>query len=185
MSVRSILRPRQRGMTLVVALVMLMVLTLLVVSAIRFGNINLRISGNAQTETEATAAAQVALEEAVRAINSATDIGAIAAKANYVVSTGGTSYKVNVSKPACVISRNIATATLNPAVVADRACFGNAGADPILDASGNPVGTASECRDQQWEVSAKVEDAGGSSGANLTLLQGVAVRVGAEVQCPT
>ena len=48
---------RQKGMTLVVALVMLVVLTLLVVSAIRFGNINLRIAGNAQSEAEATSAA--------------------------------------------------------------------------------------------------------------------------------
>ena len=59
-------RRRQAGLTLVVALVMLVVLTLLVVSAIRFANINLRIAGNVQEQTESIAAAQVAVESTVK-----------------------------------------------------------------------------------------------------------------------
>ena len=42
-------RRSQFGVTLVIALVMLIILSLLVVSAIRFGNINLRITGNVQS----------------------------------------------------------------------------------------------------------------------------------------
>ena len=50
---------RQSGMTLVIVLVMLVVVSLLVASAIRFSTINLKISGNVQSETEASAAALV------------------------------------------------------------------------------------------------------------------------------
>ena len=42
---------RQSGMTLVIVLVMLVVVSLLVASAIRFSTINLKISGNVQSET--------------------------------------------------------------------------------------------------------------------------------------
>lgn len=55
----------QRGSTLVVGLVMLVVLSLLVISAIRSGNINLRIAGNTQIQEEAQAATQQAIEEKI------------------------------------------------------------------------------------------------------------------------
>ena len=80
---------RQSGITLVVSLIMLVVLTLLVVSAIRFGNINLRIAGNAQTEAEASAATQVALEQMLQEINTTEKVDTIAAKPAVIISTGG------------------------------------------------------------------------------------------------
>lgn len=60
---------RQQGATLITALIMLIVLTLLVVSGIRSSSTNLRIAGNMQMQEEASAAAQQAIE---RVISSAT-----------------------------------------------------------------------------------------------------------------
>ena len=60
---------KQSGATLITALIMLIVLTLLVVSGIRSSSINLRIAGNMQMQEEASAAAQQAIE---RVISSAT-----------------------------------------------------------------------------------------------------------------
>lgn len=175
-------RSGQRGVTLVVSLIMLIVLTLLVVSAIRFGNINLKIAGNAQSEVEANAAAQVAIEQTLSMINAADKPSDIAAQPALSVSTGGTTIKVAVAAPACQLSKNIITTELDPSSPNDQPCFEGPAADPIFDKDGNPVAQPTACRDQQWDVSASVDDS--STGAKLTMLQGVALRVGGEVACP-
>ena len=56
---------RQHGTSLLLSLVMLVVLTLLVVSAIRMSNSNLKTVGNMQFKNEAAAAAQQAIEKQV------------------------------------------------------------------------------------------------------------------------
>ena len=174
---------QQSGVTLVVSLIMLAVLTLLVASAIRFGNINLKISGNAQTEVEASAATQVAIERMVEEVVASEKLDAIAAQPEMVVSTGGATYKANVSKPVCGFSKNVVYTQLNPSIEADRACF--EGGDPgelIFDKDGAPVPKPTACKDQNWDIAATVADAG--SGAQVSMLQGVSVRVGVEVKCP-
>jgi Tfp pilus assembly protein PilX len=172
---------RQGGMTLVVALVMLVVLTLLVVSAIRFGNINLRIAGNVQSETEATAAAQVAIETMVNTINAAPNISTLPQQ-TMQVSTGGTSYQVNVVKPACVFNKNIDNSQLDPTKAGDLACFETTDTEKLVTANNTLTTAPTACKDQQWDVQAGVDDS--KSGVKATLLQGVSVRVSAEVQCP-
>ena len=56
---------RQHGSSLLLSLIMLVVLTLLVVSAIRMSNANLKTVGNMQVKNEAVAAAQQAIEQQV------------------------------------------------------------------------------------------------------------------------
>jgi Tfp pilus assembly protein PilX len=173
----------QRGMTLVVALVMLVVLTLLVVSGIRFGNINLKIAGNAQVETEATAAAQVGLETAVRTMVATTDISTIAAQPSLSITTGGATYRVAVTKPGCIFTKNVPTSDLDATKPADQVCFEATDTDKLVTSSGTLTTTPSACKDQQWDVQAAVDDSS-NSGAKVTVLQGASVRVGAQVDCP-
>lgn len=174
---------RERGMTLVIALVMLVVLTLLVVSAVRFSNINLRISGNVQAETEAVSAAQLAVEQTVKTMVSSTNISAIAANPNLSVATGGQTYTVNVKKPTCVFNKPVNNTDLDPTKAADQVCFEAGDQEKLVTASGGLTTVPTACKDQQWDVSASVNDSQ-VSGAAATVLQGVAVRVGAEVTCP-
>ena len=56
---------QNKGVSLILSLVMLVVLTLLVVSAIRMSNANLKTVGNMQVKNEALAAAQQAIEQQV------------------------------------------------------------------------------------------------------------------------
>lgn len=175
-------RRRQSGITLVVSLIMLIVLTLLVVSAIRFGNINLKIAGNAQEQAEAEAATQAAIEQTVELEKAAPKLDAIPAQA-LQISTGGATYKVNVTVPTCRLNTNIVTTQLDPSKAADQACFGGGNTDPQYDANGKPIAQPTECKDQNWEVSATVDNTS-AQGANVTIVQGVSVRVGSEVQCP-
>lgn len=55
----------QRGATLLVSLIMLVVLTLFVISAINLTNVNLRIAGNMQIQGETQAAAQQAIDQLI------------------------------------------------------------------------------------------------------------------------
>ena len=175
-------RRNQAGITLVVSLIMLIVLTLLVVSAIRFGNINVKISGNAQTEAEATSATQVAIERTMKQIAMADKIDEIAAQPAVVVSTGGASYSVSVAKPTCVLSRSIKNTELDPVKVSDRACLGQEDVDKLISADGNLMAPPTSCKAQQWDIDATVSNA--ASGAQVNMLQGITLRVSAEVQCP-
>lgn len=175
-------RRRQSGMTLVIALVMLIVLSLLVVSAIRFGNINLRITGNVQAETEAVAAAQRAIEKTIKDMIAAPNMSTIAAQPTLTVSAGGRDYSVNVEKPACLFNKNISNTELDPTNNNDLPCFEGADSEKIITAENKLTTTPTACKNQQWDVQASVDD--GRSGARATILQGVATRVGAEVQCP-
>ena len=176
------LRNAQSGITLVMSLIMLIVLTLLVVSAIRFGNINLKIAGNAQIEAEASAATQVAIEKIILEISTTANIDTIPAR-DVVVSTGGASYTVNVAKPTCNLSRNIMNDELVPENTNDQACYGEADRDGPWTAENKRPLAPTECKDQQWDVAASYTDT--SSGAKVSMLQGLAVRVGAQVTCPS
>ena len=172
----------QSGITLIVSLIMLVVLTLLVVSAIRFGNLNLKISGNAQAEVEATAAAQVAIEKMVVEIVTADKVDSVKAQPEMLVSTGGATYKVNATKPVCVFNKNIDTTTLNPEDPGDKDCFESGDPDGPLGPDGKPIAKPTACKDQQWEVAVAVDDT--KTGAKVSMLQGIALRVEAAVQCP-
>jgi Tfp pilus assembly protein PilX len=174
-------RQAQAGITLVVSLIMLIVLTLLVVSAIRFGNINLRIAANAQFEAEAVAATRVALEQMVAAVDVAPKIDAITAVTK-TISTGGKTYNVAVTKPACILTKNVNSTELDATKAADRVCFEGNDVERQVQADFKLTKTPTACKDQQWDVGATLEDA--DSGAKVSMLQGVAVRVGAEIQCP-
>jgi hypothetical protein len=179
-------RRAQSGITLVVSLIMLIVLTLLVVSAIRFGNINLRIAGNAQVQTEAEAATQVAVEKTVELMTAYTKVDDVPAQPGLDVTTGGATYKVNVTKPVCNLSVNVVTTQLDPTKAADRACFSGGNSDPVYGPDGKPIPQPTDCKDQNWEINASLDSStAAAQGANLSITQGVSLRVDSAVQCPS
>jgi Tfp pilus assembly protein PilX len=174
---------RQHGMTLVIALVMLVVLSLLVVSAIRFGSINLKISGNAQAEVEATAAAQLAVEQTIIEMVAAPNISTINAKTNVPISTGGLTYAARIEKPVCQFTNNISNTELDPSKPDDLPCFEGSDGERLIKEDGTLTATPTACKRQQWDVQASVDDTN-RSGVKVTVLQGLSTRVGAEVSCP-
>ena len=88
----------QRGATLFVALIMLVVFTLLAVSGVSTSMVSLRVVGNAQSQTEASAAAQLAIERVVDQVtnfqHTSTDL---LPEQEIEVSIGGVSYTVAVT----------------------------------------------------------------------------------------
>lgn len=171
---------RQSGASLIVSLIMLVVVTLLVVSAIRAGNSNLRIAGNMQAQTEAAAAVQQAIEQTI-------DIGTIAVPNDFTqitapqtipVTMGAVTYSVAVAKPVCENTVPLMSddPSLSQTNADDKLCFGDGDpGDIILDANGNPVVNQTKCNLQNWQITATATESG--SGASATLHQGVAKRV--------
>jgi hypothetical protein len=177
-------RRTQSGITLVMSLIMLIVLTLLVVSAIRFGNINLRIAGNAQTQTEAEAAMQVAIEKTIVLAKTYPKLDNVPAQ-TIQQSTGGATYTIAVAKPVCNLSVNVMSTSLDKDKAEDRFCFGGGTYDPVFGPDGKPIPQPTECKDQNWEIQASLNNSTtAAQGTNMTVVQGVSVRVGSQVQCP-
>lgn len=175
---------KQVGQTLIVALVMLVVLTLLVVSAIRAGNTNLRIVGNMQLQEEVSAAARQATEQVMGANFTANPVTqAIDVDINL---DGSADYTASVS-PTCTGSIAITNADLDPSLEADLPCVSSAAAQQTgLMVSGPAAATTlagqSWCYLQQWELQTEVNDT--NTGATATTVQGVALRVPAGTSCP-
>lgn len=153
---------RQRGVTLVVGLIMLVLITLTVTSVFMLSNTNLKAVGNMQYRDEVIAAANVAVERVVSA-----DFTTAPAASSYKVdidNDGTDEYTVNVATPVCIKSVGIKSLPAS---------------DP--DASKCTVGTggASVCYETVWEVSATVSPTGAAAatGAVATVKQGINKRV--------
>jgi Tfp pilus assembly protein PilX len=170
-------RPRtQRGAALFVSLIMLVVITLFVLSAINMSTVNLRITANSQARSEGVAAAQQAIEQVI-----SKDFTKDPQPASLPVSLRAdqtkTDYTVEVAKPSCINAVPVTQAELagrdntDPDDVACRASASvqNAGITPAPEI--NAI-----CRAQQWDVNGVVEDAA-RSAAKVSVHQGVARRV--------
>ena len=152
-----VMRHKQTGSTLLVGMIMLILLTLIAVSAIESTTSSVQMVGNAQFREEATAAAQQAIEKTI----STTDF-TIAAPAPQEIDINGDNtpdYTVTFSKPACSKYKAVDTA-IETGLPND--CFGSKG----------PY-----CYRTTWDVTAVVNDVD-STAAKVTLHQGVNLLVG-------
>lgn len=172
----------QRGFVLVSALIFLVILTLLVVSAIRVGNSSLRIAGNMQQKEEAVAAAHQATEQVI-SVNFTAD--PIAQTINIDVNKDGTTdYVVTIPAQTCTSTKALLATDLNHALPADAPCLpsGTASNTGLLQ-DGSPLPTGqSWCNQQKWEVEAQVANA--VTGAAVRTHTGVSLRTVVGTDCP-
>lgn len=151
---------RQRGMVLILSLIMLVVLTVIAVYAIRISTVNLRTMGNAQSRTEALSTAQRTID-LVLSSNFTDNIAGTAQ--TLTVSEGGKNYSVVVARPCLVRTVPVKNADLNITVPDDLKC---------LDTLSNPY---SACADTIWQI--QVTSSSGWFGANASIIQGTGVRM--------
>lgn len=172
---------KQRGSTLLVSLIMLMLLTLIAISSMNSTTTSIQVVGNAQFREEAGAAAQQGIESIISNINFTLNPAASSIPVTFGVAT----YTAAVSTPACISSIALTNEDLDPTDPNDSPCLGSGSASNtgIVNASGVAVAaTQSWCQDQKWDIQATVADA--NTGANTTVHQGVALRVEAGTVCP-
>jgi Tfp pilus assembly protein PilX len=172
---------KQRGATLAVALIMLVLITLFALSSMKTATTSLKITGNTQTKSEALNAAQ----EAIEAVVSTPQF--IADPANAVINPcagpntrcadvtgdGAPEYMTTLApQPVCMSAKPIKNDALNLASAEDLGC--SAGQQQQFGVAGAVTGN-SLCTNSVWEISARSQ--GLNSGAAVTVRQGVGVRI--------
>jgi len=170
----------QRGATLVMALIFLVLLSLLAVSAYNGTNTNLRVVGNMQARQEAQAAAEVAVEQTISSANFSSNPDSVAANAVNVDidKDGKVDFAVHLTpQPKCYRAKPIKTTELNPALASDLACMksGVVTTGGLETATGGGAAADSLCSNTEWNVRAEATDP--RTGTTVAVDQGVAIRV--------
>jgi len=166
----------QRGTSMFVGLIMLILLTLLGISAYQSSNTNLKIVGNMQVRQESLAAAQTATEKVISDPAFITTPPAPA-----TVPMNNASYTVEFTPaPACMSVVDIPSEDLDPTNADDLKCIpsGVTRESGIFAGGGAPL-PPSYCSNTRWRVNAQVKDPNVATTAPpvTKLEQGVAVRV--------
>lgn len=158
----------QRGVVLVVALLMLLMVTMMAVSGFQMTQTNLLISQNMESKAQAVAVANAAIEEAISSTLFASSPNNIfisscgtANRKCYDVNGDGTNdVTVTVAAPICVVVKPILINDLDLTNPKEAACL-------IQDAE------YSLCADTVWELEAVAVD--NLTGARAQVRQGVAI----------
>jgi len=150
-------RAAQRGATLIITLIMLVLITLFVVAMMRLSNSNLKIVGNMQAQRALESSAQQAVEGDISSItffNDAVGNTGTWPSGTTTVNQSVNGYTVAVTRPVCVSSTTAtgysATSNISP-------------------------------EDTNWEVGASATDS--LTGAQVSMVQGVKMRLPAG-NCP-
>jgi Tfp pilus assembly protein PilX len=182
----------QRGATLIVSLIMLLLITLLAVSSLTLGKGNLQIVGNMQQRNQVFGAAQAAVATVISSTQfTTTPTDSIPANAvpsycpNSVnsicvdINGDATPDIVALVTPTCDSIQPIPVTQLDYANPNDAGCLlGTSQEFGVAGATNNN----SMCSNSVWDIQASATDQ--KSGANYVVDQGVAVRVSSTAACP-
>lgn len=185
----------QRGATLVIALIMLVLLTLFAISALNTSTTNLKVVGNMQARTEAFNAAQQAIDTVISGTDFVTNptsavvnpcgtanqlcidkdgqVTTILSNSHYTTKINGAPF--DLTKPSCITVRPIKTTELIYTIPDDQNCyvgqkqqFGTAGA----------AASDSLCANAVYQITAETTAV---TGAKATVTQGVGIRISTDV----
>jgi Tfp pilus assembly protein PilX len=150
---------RQRGVTLIVGLIMLVLITLMVTTAFTLSTGNLKSVGNMQFRNDSVAAANKAIEQVVGTQMAAGFLTVPAATTITfdINNDGNTDYRVAVAAPVCIEANAVA------GTGGSGACSGVRG--------GALAGCSTANYSTLWELSASVTDA--VSGSSVQVREGV------------
>ena len=152
------LKHSQRGTTLFVTMIFLVVITLFGVSAINTSSMNLRIAGNMQFQQQAMAAAQQGIETAMGNLTTFTTPAAQSVAVD-INKDGVTDYTAAVAAATCHTSQ------VASGYSAEYCALGSC---PL---------------DTNWEIQSTVNDS--ATGAKVVIHQGVKIRLPGGGTCPS
>ena len=183
---------REQGMTLLMALIMLVVLTLLALTSFNMTQANMQVVTNMQQRDAVTFAARGVLDEVLSSAAFHANAGQTLSQQTgcsegadaRCIDTNGDGIndvvvKVEVA-PKCVKVKTIKSSELNLALPEERKCTTQAQNFGTVGATGNSM-----CADSVWEVQVVAKDS--VSDAKMTVTQGIGVRVAVDTimtKCP-
>lgn len=159
--------PRQAGMTLFIAMIILLMVTLLVVSAFKTSNTNLKIVSGMQGRQEAISASQAAIEQVLSSSFFTTNASIVAATPIPVDINNDAvdDYDVTMSLPVCL--RTAPVVVSDPPTQTQLDCAGSSRVPGTI--------TPTWCSNTVWELSATTTDK--ITAAQTTVRQGVGMTV--------
>lgn len=178
---RASLRPalRQRGFTLMMTLVFLVIFLLFAISMASSSLVNTKVASNQQYRMEAKTVAQQGVEFVM---NQAFTLNPIPASSVPIDLTGDGSndFTAEVAAPFCLDSKPV----LNKDLALGDVCRTptSSSGDLVIGSSG-ATATLSLCSDTQWEIQSSVTDPN-NSATSVTVHQGASVRVPVGTPCP-
>lgn len=172
----------ERGAVLIIALIMLVAMALLAVTAFNSSTLNIRVVANTQLRQEAVAAVQTAIERTISSPQFSTNAAAVAATPIPVDVNGDSNADFSVTLtpiPKCYKYRVLKNSELDLAapLVKDKRCQRPAPENFGLDDDGAGATTSADslCADSEWNVRGVVTDA--STQTSVAINQGIALRV--------
>lgn len=181
---------QQRGAALIVSLIMLLLITILAVTAFRLGKSNLQIVGNIQQRDQAIAAAQAAIDTTISSVqfvatpSSPVPNPCIGSNTVCIAASGGPASsgtgEIDVTvTPTCDSIQPIPVTALNFADPNDAGCLvGTSQNFGLAGSSSND----SMCSNTVWNIGAAARDT--VTGATATVDEGAGVRVPSWTTCP-
>ncbi len=185
---------RQRGLALFFSLIMLLLMTLIAVTAFRVGGNQTIVVANAQHRSEGFDAAQEAIGIVLNSGNFAVNPAAAIPTSN-CAGGGANSWCVDsngdntsdftvaiIPQPACLFALPIPNARLDYSIPDDQSCV--AGSQQNFGVSGAVSGN-SLCADSNWEIGAQASDA--ITATTFNAVQGVGMRIASDdmaTNCP-
>jgi hypothetical protein len=183
---------RERGSTLIISLVFLLVFLVMALSIFRGALTSSQAIGNMQWRNEAISAANETIDLLLSNANVATQTPTVVAQVN---ANGGIPYDINgdnaadvivrfptiagVTGPQCLRVRPIPATELSPSRAEDAGCFTSSTAGGIAVEGGGGAtpasGPSSLCANSEWSMTVRATDASTSTSVDVT--QGFAVRV--------
>lgn len=183
---------QQRGMTLLIALIMLVLMTLFAATGFNLGKSSLQMVGNMQQRNQTITAAQSAIEQAL----STTKFFQTPSAVYWVPCAGPNTlcFDVNGSglpdvtvtltpNPLCMTAKTVQNASLDLTKSNDAGCA--LGVAQTFGVVGSAATGNSLCADSMWEINAVAVD--NIARTQATLTQGVMVRVSTDdvaASCP-
>jgi Tfp pilus assembly protein PilX len=182
---------RQRGVTLFVGMIMLVLATLFAVTTFHLGKGSLQIVGNMQQRNQAVTSAQSTIEEAISTTRFfqtpnlvfLSSCAGVNSRCYDINGDGKPDITVSLTpNPVCVAAKTIKNASLDLSNPEDMGC--SLGVSQSFGIVGSATGD-SLCANSLWEINAVAVDV--TTQARATATQGVSVRVSTDniaTTCP-
>ncbi len=173
---RATAAAKQRGATLLVAMIFMIVLMLIVASAVKTTNVSTRVAGNMQMQQEAAAAGRQMIEHVI-----SSDLSAVVPSQTIAVDINdsgqsGAQYSVQVDSK-CIVVKPIPQLSLDMDSDNDKPCTTSGSMVPGMPSTGNSL-----CSASVWNIQATTTSSISTQPASVQS-QGVTQRVGGGSSC--
>ena len=160
---------RQRGSTLLMGLIMLVLLTLMGLASVNMATSNLKVVGNMQYQQEALAAAQVSLNKVLSKGSYFSDPSTSpTSDAVDMTGDGVADYTVALTPPCILSTKDILVSELSLTIADDLLCMSSS-VVKNTGIMGQATGAAkSDCANVTWRVTASVSDTSSKAAVSLT-----------------